>query len=190
MSNEPTTPPASSKPATPAGSNAPSAPLDETDRDDAIMSVAAKRPGVVTRSELVKAGVPAHAIDYRLKRRRLHRLYRGIYRVDPIEANYEKETAAVLAYGEAAVLSHRIPAGLWKMLPFPSAQIPVEVISPAPRTAGECQGQRIRGRFLLATAAPHRGDRRVLVSLLLRCLRARLSSGCGADGCRVPGRRV
>ncbi|MFO8175952.1 MAG: DUF559 domain-containing protein [Longimicrobiales bacterium] len=39
----------------------------------------------------------------------------------------EKETAAVLACGEAAVLSHRSAAGLWKMLPLPSDKVPVEV---------------------------------------------------------------
>jgi very-short-patch-repair endonuclease/predicted transcriptional regulator of viral defense system len=108
-------------------SSPPTAPHDEPDRDAAIMSVAAKQHGVVTRAQLVEAGVPAHAIDYRVGRRRLHRLYRGVYRVGTMEANYEKETAAVLACGEAAVLSHRSAAGLWKMLPLPSAQVPVEV---------------------------------------------------------------
>jgi very-short-patch-repair endonuclease len=91
------------------------------------MSVAATQHGVVTRAQLVDAGVPAHAIDYRVKRRRLHRLYRSVYRVGTMEANYEKETAAVLACGEAAVLSHRSAAGLWKMLPLPSPEAPVEV---------------------------------------------------------------
>jgi hypothetical protein len=120
--NAPTAPPASSKPATPAASNAPTTPLDETDRDAAIMSVAAKRHGVATRTELVEAGVPAHAIDYRVERRRLHRLYRGVYRVGTMEANCEKGTAAVLACGEAAVLSHRSAAWLWTMLPLPSGR--------------------------------------------------------------------
>jgi very-short-patch-repair endonuclease len=91
------------------------------------MSLAAKQHGVVTRSQLVEAGVPGHVIDYRVKRRRLHRLYRGVYRVGANAADFEKETAAVLACGEAAVLSHRSAAGFWKMLPFPHYRVSVEV---------------------------------------------------------------
>ena len=111
----------------PSVSGAPGHPHDEIDRDASIMSLAARQHGVVTRDQLVEAGVPAHAIDYRVKRGRLHRLYRGVYRVGAHATDFGKETAAVLACGEAAVLSHRSAAGLWEMLPFPPHGVPVEV---------------------------------------------------------------
>jgi very-short-patch-repair endonuclease len=157
------------------------------------MSMAAKRHGVVTRSELVEAGVPAHAIDYRVKRRRIHRLYRGVYRVGAIERNYEKETAAVLACGEAAVLSHRSAAGLWKMLPLPPPGVPVEVtllrgcrrpgpsvrvhrfchLDPAEATRFEGIPVTVPARTLLDLAASL--DHRKLEQALAAALRERLT---------------
>lgn len=71
--------------------------------DAVIAAVAAGQHGVVARAQLIEAGVPPHRIDYRLKRGRLESLHRGVYRVGPVAARYEKEMAAVLACGSRAL---------------------------------------------------------------------------------------
>lgn len=87
-----------------------------SDRDAVIGSLAARQHGVVARAQLLRAGLPRHAIDYRVKRGRLRCLHRGIYRVGPVRGRLESEAAAVLACGETAVLSHRSAGHLWEML--------------------------------------------------------------------------
>jgi len=82
-----------------------------------IDDFAVRQHGIVTRAQLVGAGVAVHAIDHRVKRGRLHIVYRGIYRVGPVPVPFGREMAAVLACGAAAVLSHRSAAVLWGLLP-------------------------------------------------------------------------
>lgn len=94
--------------------------------DGRIRAIAACQHGVVTRSQLLDAGVPLHVIEYRVKTGRLHGLHRGVYRVGPLAAGREREMAAVLASGETAVLSHRSAAVMWRLLPG-STDAPVEV---------------------------------------------------------------
>ncbi|MGH7505389.1 MAG: endonuclease domain-containing protein [Longimicrobiales bacterium] len=92
-----------------------------------IRDIAARQHGVVGRAQLLRAELTVHTIDYRVKRGRLRRLHRGVYRVGPVAAGYEREMAAVLACGETAVLSHRSAAALWKLLPYQGGDVPVEV---------------------------------------------------------------
>lgn len=83
-----------------------------------IRALAGRQHGVVARAQLVAAGVPAHAIDHRVRDGRLARLYRGVYLVaGPIPGRYEREMAAVLACGEGALLSHRSATAVWMLLP-------------------------------------------------------------------------
>lgn len=90
------------------------------DHDARIVALAARQHGVVTRAQLLAAGAPAHAIDYRVEKGRLERLHSGVYRVGPLRAPHERNMAAVLACGATAVLSHRSAAAAWDLLPRPT----------------------------------------------------------------------
>lgn len=97
------------------------------DRESIIRALAARQHGVVTRDQLLGAGLPPHVVEYRVKKRRFDRLYRGVYRVGPAAAAHESEMAAVLACGESAVLSHRSAASVWRLLSRPVGFVPVDV---------------------------------------------------------------
>jgi hypothetical protein len=71
---------------------------------------------VVARSQLLFIGVATDAIDHRLHVGRLRRLHRGVYAVGHHALRREARwMAAVLAGGQAAVLSHRSAAALWRI---------------------------------------------------------------------------
>jgi very-short-patch-repair endonuclease len=93
-----------------------------------MRSLAARQHGVVARAQLLEAGVPAHAIDHRLARRRIDLVHRGVYRVGPAALPHERELAAVLAYGSSAVLSHRSAALLHGLVAASSCDATVDVI--------------------------------------------------------------
>jgi predicted transcriptional regulator of viral defense system len=87
------------------------------DTEATILSIASRQHGIVTRSQLVRAGVPAHAIEYRLGKERLRALHRGVYRTGPVAAPFNRELAAVLACGDRAVLSHYSASALLELTP-------------------------------------------------------------------------
>ena len=92
-----------------------------THADATIRELAARQHGVVAREQLVRAGVPAHRIEYRLKTGRLRQLHRAVYRVGPVAGPREREMAAVLACGDTAVLSHDSAAAAWTFAPASAA---------------------------------------------------------------------
>jgi predicted transcriptional regulator of viral defense system len=97
-------------------------------RERAIADLAARQRGVLTRRQLVAAGLSEHAIDHRLRSGRLHALYRGIYLLGhaaPVPG--ARELGAVLACGPDSVVSHRTAAGLWKLLPHVPGEVEVTV---------------------------------------------------------------
>src|SRR5215207_7664737 len=81
--------------------------------EERLALMAGARHGVVTRADLLRAGVTRQEIASRLQSGALLREHRGVYRVGhrapSIEARY---LAAVLAAGECAVLSGRAAAHL------------------------------------------------------------------------------
>ena len=85
--------------------------------DGIIAALAGRQHGVVSRAQLLGAGVSAKAIDGRLARGQLHPLHRGVFQVGPIEAVRAPEMAAYLACGAGSVVSHRSAAVLWDLLP-------------------------------------------------------------------------
>jgi predicted transcriptional regulator of viral defense system len=94
--------------------------------DETIARLAVHQHGVVTRRQLVEAGVTSSGIRHRLTTRRLHTVHRGVYAVGhpllPLEARY---MAAVLACGDRAVLSHADAGTLLGLLPLGSGAIHV-----------------------------------------------------------------
>ncbi len=89
------------------------------DVDPVIASLAGAQHGIVARSQLLDAGIDRKAIEVRLKRNRLHRLHAGVYAVGhPVIGTRGRWSAAVLAGGQDAVLSHRAAGQLWELLPW------------------------------------------------------------------------
>src|ERR1700704_5011129 len=81
--------------------------------DEIIGRIAASQHGVVTRPQLLSAGISAKAIAKRLDKGRLIRVHRGVYRVGHMAPNaHATFIAAVYACGEGAVLSGRAAAYL------------------------------------------------------------------------------
>ncbi|MGH2855886.1 MAG: type IV toxin-antitoxin system AbiEi family antitoxin domain-containing protein [Solirubrobacteraceae bacterium] len=82
--------------------------------DAAVAELAARQHGNVTRAQLRALGLTDEAIDHRVRTGRLHRVYRGVYAVGrPPGTPLERASAAVLACGVHAILSHRSALALW-----------------------------------------------------------------------------
>jgi very-short-patch-repair endonuclease len=82
-----------------------------------VAAIAATQHGVVTRAQLREAGLGDKGIAGWLKRGRLHRVHQGVYAVGyPASSREARWTAAVLACGDEAVLSHMSAAALWGLL--------------------------------------------------------------------------
>jgi hypothetical protein len=105
-----------------------------------LARIARAQHGVVTREQLLRAGVTRHEITWRLRRGDLIRVHRGVYRVGhrapSVEATY---LAAVLAAGEGALLSGRAAAHLLVLVKGTAP--PPEVIT---RTERHIEGIRTR----------------------------------------------
>jgi very-short-patch-repair endonuclease len=86
------------------------------DPEAAIAALAARQHGVVARWQLLAAGMTPAAIDWQLRRGRLHLLCRGIYRVGPLAQPLARQMMAVLLCGPTAHLSHDHAAALLGVL--------------------------------------------------------------------------
>src|SRR5690349_11141644 len=82
-----------------------------------LAAIAHHQHGVVTRQQLLDAGITPRQIDERLYAGTLIRIHRGVYRVGhaapSIEATYR---AAVFAGGREAVLSGAAAAHLYELV--------------------------------------------------------------------------
>jgi hypothetical protein len=82
----------------------------------AAWELARRQHGVITRAQLLRFGLTAHAIEHRIATRRLHPAARGVYAVGrPELTQHGRWMAAVLACGPRAVLSHGSAAALWEI---------------------------------------------------------------------------
>jgi hypothetical protein len=123
-------------------------PISSTDE------LASRQYGVVSRSQLLAAGLHPSRIARELRARRLHRVHVGVYAVGHRSLSVEgRWLAAVLACGVCAVLSHRSGAVLWRLRTsdsgIASVTAPVQLTRPRIETH--------RGRLATADRTVQRG---------------------------------
>jgi very-short-patch-repair endonuclease len=106
-----------------------------------IAALAARQKGIVSRVQLLAAGIPPGVITRLIREGFLHPLHRGIYAVGHLALpQYAKEQAALLACGRGAVISSRSALYLWGIVDRPPAEIDVTV---AGRHCRKRQGIRL-----------------------------------------------
>jgi very-short-patch-repair endonuclease len=116
--------------------------------DEAISDLARRQHGVLSRRQLVAIGLGEDAIEWQLKRKRFHRVHKGVYAVGHLALTRDgRFMAAVLACGEGAALSHLSAAVLWGILDDRGQTIHVTV-----------EGNR-RRRGLVVHRSPLEGER-------------------------------
>lgn len=84
--------------------------------EQAVLQLAAKQHGAVTREQLLYAGLSVGVVDRLVGSGRLRRLHRGVYAVAALTGLRTHFMAAVLACGRAAALSHLSAGILWALL--------------------------------------------------------------------------
>ncbi len=105
-------------------------------RDIRVAEVAARQHGVVSYAQLRVAGLTRDAIAHRSTHGRLTRLHHGVYLAGPITDSFTELSAALLACGPTAALSHHAAAALWELRPPRPGPIHVTVSSGRPRHRG------------------------------------------------------
>ena len=122
-----------------------------------LARVATPAHGVVSRRELIGAGVTVHEITHRVRTGALIREHPGVYRVGhrapSVEARY---MAAVKACGEGAVLSARAAGHLLGLVKGPTPA--PEVTAPKKRRVSGIRTRRSR-RCRRSSAQPGGGSR-------------------------------
>jgi very-short-patch-repair endonuclease len=97
-------------------------------RDRVIGELADRQHGVVSREQLLDAGLGRGAIARGVQSGRLRPVFRGVYAVGHVALAREGHwMAALLACGPTAVLSHRTAATIWGLLA--GNPIPVDLIT-------------------------------------------------------------
>jgi very-short-patch-repair endonuclease len=81
-----------------------------------VWSLASSQHGVISRCQLLQAGLSSDQIDSRIRSGRLHRTWRGVYALGRPELSIHGWwMAAVLACGSGSLLSHDGAAALWEI---------------------------------------------------------------------------
>ena len=103
----------------------------------AIMAFADAQRGLITQAQLLQCGLDRYAIKRLVESGWLRPVHRGVYLVGhAAEADFWRETAAVLAYAPKAMVSHRDSLVIWKACPGnPHLDVNVTVLGrrPTPR---------------------------------------------------------
>ena len=76
---------------------------------------ASRQHGIVTRAQLLDAGVPRNVVEYRVARGWLVKVHRGVYRFGPVVTPESVIMAACLACGRSAAASHESAARLHRI---------------------------------------------------------------------------
>ncbi len=104
-----------------------------TATDHVLTRFAARQHGLVSRSQLLDAGVTAAKIAHRLDTGHLDRVFKGVYRVAGGQRTWHADLMAALLYcGPGSALSHRTAARLHDLLRLPEL---VELCTPRRRRA-------------------------------------------------------
>lgn len=107
--------------------------------DAQVARLARRDHGVLSTSELLGCGLTRAAIHRRVRARRLHPLFRGVYAVGHLALGDEgRWLAALKAAGPEAVLSHQSAAELWELTPHCPG--PVHLTVPAHRHPRPARG--------------------------------------------------
>jgi very-short-patch-repair endonuclease len=118
------------------------------DVDARIAAIAEHQDGLVTRDELLALALTPSAIGGRVRSKRLHIVFRGVYSVGhPVLTRRARLRAALLAIGPRAVLSHRTAAALWGLLKGYPETIDVLVDGTPPRPRIGLTAHRTRRPF-------------------------------------------
>jgi hypothetical protein len=108
-----------------------------------LAAIGRRAHGVVTRAELLEAGVSRHEVEHRLRTGSLIAVFRGVYRVGhtapSVDARY---MAAVKACGDEALLSGLAAAWLWGLVK--GLAPPPEVSAPKERRIKGVRVRRVR----------------------------------------------
>lgn len=109
----------------------------QNDTDHVIGALAARQWGVVSRGQLLDAGLSPTVVRDRVRSGHLVRLHRGVYAVGHARLRREGQwLAAVLAVGSGAVLSHRDAAGLHGFRPANHVRVDVTTTANRPDEPG------------------------------------------------------
>ncbi len=101
-----------------------------SERERGMARLAFDQQGVVSLSQLTGLGFGIRAVERRVRDGRLHRVHREVFAVGHRRLSQRSHWwAAVLAYGDHALLSHRSAAALWG-LAKPRLS-PIDVTAPA-----------------------------------------------------------
>jgi len=94
----------------------------------ALWTVAERQHGAVTRAQLLDLGYSPQAIKHRMRKGRLHRVYRGVYAIGrPQLTRHGRWMAAVLSCGPQAALSHLSAGSVWEISSEIRAEVDVSV---------------------------------------------------------------
>jgi very-short-patch-repair endonuclease len=152
--------------------------------EEVVGRIARRQHGVVTRKQLLAAGISKAEIRRRLEKKALLREHPGIYRVGhkapSIEARY---LAAVLACGDGAVLSGEAAGYLWGLVKGTAP--PPEVTAPTKRRVKGVRTRRARRGEIEATT--HHGIPITTVPRTLVDLSSLLQSADLARACHEAG---
>lgn len=112
-------------------------------RSERVGQIAELQRGRVSRDQLRAAGVTDSATKHLIASGRLIREHRAVYQVRPaIEIPLGRETAALLACGPNAFLSHGSAAGLWKLRDPVVGPVDVTVLRDRHRKTPGIRGHR------------------------------------------------
>jgi Transcriptional regulator, AbiEi antitoxin/Protein of unknown function (DUF559)/AbiEi antitoxin C-terminal domain len=114
-------------------------------RDQQLAATATSQGGVVSLDQLGEVGISPRSASRRSEKGSLHRVHRGVYAVGHRSVSWQAELrAALLACGEAAVISHGTAAALWGLWDKTPALIDVTVPVEAGRKVGGVRCRRCR----------------------------------------------
>jgi very-short-patch-repair endonuclease len=112
--------------------------------DRKVVAVARRQHGLVTTPQLFATGLTGDAIKHRVKQGWLRRRHRGVYLVGPLETPLTRAMAAVLAYGDGALLSHYSAAVVWGLRPAPGHVMHVTVAGRTVRSRDGIRAHSVR----------------------------------------------